>query len=40
LKEAFFNQLERYHDLAEVLVGFHVFEGGHDILECEHLVDR
>src|SRR5437868_7918243 len=31
---------KRHHDLAEVLVGFHVLEGFADIVELEHTVDR
>jgi hypothetical protein len=32
--------LQRHHDLAEVLVGFHVLERRADVVELEHLVDR
>ena len=32
--------LEPHHDLAEMLVGFHVFERLADVVEGKHLVDR
>ena len=34
------DRLERHHDLAEMLVGFHVLERLADVVEGKHLVDR
>jgi hypothetical protein len=34
------DSLKRHDDLAEVLVGFHVFKRLADIVEGKHLVDR
>src|ERR1700730_9990900 len=33
-------KLQRHHDLAEMLVGFHVLERLADVVKGEHLVDR